>query len=179
MRFLTRLLKTPEEDENEDQDEFDAEESGLLMIPSLSADREGTAPAATPNADAPQAEVPAAEGELADPPSEGEASPAQDQAGEPVADGGETPDTTEESSPLQSEGAETAPEEGETEEASPDDPMSMFRGSAKRTHMAPVLKDNLEDIPAVELLAVARSIRNSLLGKQAVSGAGQGNEKAA
>jgi hypothetical protein len=179
MRFLTRLLKTPEEDENEDQDEFDAEESGLLMIPSLSGDREG---AASPAADAPQAEVPAAEGELANPPSEGEASPAEDGAGEPVADGGETPDTTEESSPPQSEGAETVPEEAQTEEAppdDPDDPMSMFRGSAKRTHMAPVLKDNLEDIPAVELLAVARSIRNSLLGKQAVSGAGQGNEKAA
>jgi hypothetical protein len=45
MRFLTRLLKTPNEDQEEDLDEFDAEENGLLMIRSLSGDREGPTPA--------------------------------------------------------------------------------------------------------------------------------------
>lgn len=179
MRFLTRLLKTPEEDQNEEQDEFDAEENGLLMIPSVAGDREGAAPAGTPEADASQAEVPAAEGKLANPPSQGEARGAEDEAGELLAGGGEPPDPTEESPPPQSQTAETVPEEAQTEEASPDDPMSMFRGTAKRTRMAPVLKEDLGDLSAVELLAAARSIRNSLLGRQAASGAGQENQKAA
>jgi len=179
MRFLTRLLKTPEEDQNEEQDEFDAEENGLLMIPSLPTDREEAAPAGTPEADARQAEVPAAEGELANPPFQGEARPAENEAGELLAGGGEPPDLTEESPPPQSQTAETVPEEAQTEEASPDDPMSMFRGTAKRTHMAPVLKEDLGDVSAVELLAAARSIRNSLLGRQGASGAGQGKQKAA
>ena len=169
MRFLTRLLKTPDEDQNEEQDEFDAEENGLLMIPSLPGDREGAALAGTSEADAPQTKVPAAEGELASPPSQGEARPAED----------EPPDATEESPPLQGETPETVAEEAQTEQASPDDPLNMFRGTAKRTHMAPVLKEDLEDVSAVELLAAARSIRNSLLGRQAVSGAGQGKQKAA
>jgi hypothetical protein len=179
MRFLTRLLKTPDEDQNEEQDEFDAEENGLLMIPSLPADKEGAALAGTPDADAPQAEVPVVEGELANPPSQGEARPAEDEAGELLAGGGEPPDPTEESPPPQSETVENVAEDGQTEQASPDDPMSMFRGTAKRTLMAPVLKEDLEDVSAVELLAAARSIRNTLLGGQAASGAGQRNEKAA
>jgi hypothetical protein len=169
MRFLTRLLKTPDEDQNEEQDEFDAEKNGLLMIPSLSGDREGTTLGGTSEADALQAKVPAAEGELASPPSQGEARPAED----------EPPDATEESPPLQSQTPETVAEEAQTEEGSPDDPLNMFRATAKRTHMAPVLKEDLEDVSAVELLAAARSIRNSLLGRQAVSGAGQGKQKAA
>ena len=56
MRFLTRLLKTPDEDQEEDQDEFDAEESGLLMVHALPADREGAASPGTPEAGAPQTE---------------------------------------------------------------------------------------------------------------------------
>jgi hypothetical protein len=35
MGFLTRLLKTPDEDQEEGPDELDAEEKGLLMVPSL------------------------------------------------------------------------------------------------------------------------------------------------
>jgi hypothetical protein len=167
MRFLTRLLKTPEEDQNEDEDEFAAEENGLLMVPSLPGDREGASLAGTPEADAAQAKVPAAEGELANPPSQGEARPAEDEAGQLVAGEGESPDLTKETRPPQSETQETVAEGAQTEQPSPDDPMNMFRGTAKRTHMAPVLKDNLEDVSAVDLLTVARSIRNDLLGRQA------------
>jgi hypothetical protein len=179
MRFLTRLLKTPDEDQNEEQDEFAAEENGLLMVPSLPGDRERASLAATPEADAAQAKVPAAEGELAIPPSQGEARPAEDEAGQLLADEAEPLGPTEEAPPPQAETPETVAEEAEAEQDSPDDPMNMFRSSAKRAHMAPALKDNLEDVSAVELLAAARSIRDSLQGRQVVSGTGQGSQKAA
>jgi hypothetical protein len=170
MRFLTRLLKTPEEDQNEDQDEFAAEENGLLMVPSLPGDREGAALAGTPEADAAQAKVPAVEGEMADPPSQEEARLAGDEAVQPLAGEGEAPDQTEESPPPESQAPESGGEEAQTEETSPDDPMNMFRGTAKRTYMAPVLKENLEELSAADLLAVARSLRNDLLGSQAAGG---------
>ena len=179
MRFLTRLLKTPDEDQNEEEDEFDAEENGLLMVPSVREDREGAALAGTPEADAPQAKVPAAEGELANPPPQGTAGAAEDEAGQLLTGEGEPSDPTKESPPLESETPETVAEEGQTEQASPDDPLNMFRATAKRTFMSPVLKDDLQDVSVAELLDTARSIRNILLGKQAVNEAGQGNEKAA
>jgi len=179
MRFLTRLLKTPDEDQNEEEDEFEAEENGLLMVPSVREDREREALAGTPEADAPQAKAPAAEGELANPPSQGTAGAAEDEAGQLLAGEGGPSDPAEESPPPESETPETVAEEAQTEEASPDDPLNMFRATAKRTFMAPVLKDDLQDVSVAELLAAARSIHNSLLGRQPVSGAGQGNEKAA
>jgi hypothetical protein len=179
MRFLTRLLKTPDEDQNEEQDEFAAEENGLLMIHSLPGDREAAAIAETAEANAPQANVPAAEGELANPPSRGEVKPTEEEAGQPLAGEGEPADPVEESPPPQSQAPETVGQEAQTQQASPDDPLNMFRGTAKRTYMVPVLKEDLEDVPAVDLLAVARSIRNSLLGRQATSSADQGNQKAA
>jgi len=179
MRFLTRLLKTPDEDQNEEEDEFDAEENGLLMVPSVREDREGAALAGTPEADAPQAKVPAAEGELANPPPQGTAGAAEDEAGQLLTGEGEPSDPPKESPPPESETPETVAEEAQTEEASPDDPLNMFRATAKRTFMSPVLKDDLQDVSVAELLAAARSIRNTLLGRQAVSDTGQGNEKAA
>lgn len=169
MRFLTRLLKTPEEDQNEEQDEFDAEENGLLIVNSLPRDAEGATPAGTPEADAPQASVPAVGREMADPPSQGDVRPAEDEAGQLLTGEDKSPGQTEKSPPPQSQAPESVGEEPQTEEGSSDDPMHMFRASAKRTFMAPVLKDDLEDLPAVDLLAVARSIRNDLLGRQAVA----------
>ena len=172
MRFLTRLLKTPEEDQDEEEDEFDAEKNGLLMIPSLPGDKEEAAPSATPEVEVTQAGMLAAEGTAPSSPAQEEAGPGEDQVGQPLAG--------EEESPLaQSLAPETVGEEAQTEEGSSDDPMHMFRASAKRAFMAPVLKEDLEDVSAAELLATARSIRNSLLGRQAASGAGQGNQKAA
>jgi len=170
MRFLTRLLKTPDEDQNEEQDEFDAEKNGLLMIPFLPGDEEGAALGGTPAADAPQAEAPVAEGKLANPPSQGEARPTEDEAGQLLAREGDPPDATEESPPPQSETPEAVAEEDPSEEGSSDDPMHMFRAGAKRTHMAQALKQDLEDVSATDLLAEARSIRNSLLGRPAAGG---------
>jgi len=179
MRFLTRLLKTPDEDQNEEEDEFEAEENGLLMIRSLPEDKDGAALVGTPEADVPEAKVSAAEGELSNPPLQGTAGAAEDEAGQLLTGEGEPSDPTKESPPPESETPETAAEESQTEQASPDDPLNMFRGTAKRTYMSQVLKDDLQDVSVAELLAAARSIRNTLLGEQAASDAGQGNEKAA
>jgi hypothetical protein len=179
MRFLTRLLKTPDQDQEEDQDEFDAEENGLLMVQALSGDKEGTESAGTPEADALRTEIPAAEGEPANPPSQGEVRPTEAEAEPLFADGGEPPAPAEESPPAETETPETVAEEAQTEQESSDDPLSLFRGAAKRIQMSPGLRADLQDVSAAELLAAARSVRNSLLGGQAASGAGQRNEKAA
>jgi hypothetical protein len=179
MRFLTRLLKTPDQDQEEDQDEFAAEENGLLMVQALPDGKERIGFAGTPEADAPQTGVPAAEGEPANPPSQGEVNPAEAEAEPLFAAAGEPPGPAEESPPPESQTPETVAEEAQTEQESSDDPLSLFKDAAKRTYMSPVLKEDLQDVSAAELLATARSVRNSVLGRQAASGAGQRNEKAA
>jgi hypothetical protein len=179
MRFLTRLLKTPDQDQEEDQDEFAAEENGLLMVQALPADREGAASPGTPEAGAPQTGAPVAEGEPANPPSQGEVRPAEAEAEPLFAIAGEPPGPAEESPPPESQTPESVAEEAQTEQESSDDPMSLFKGAAKRTYMSPVLKEDLQDVSAAELLATARSVRNSVLGRLAASGGGQTNEKAA
>jgi hypothetical protein len=179
MRFLTRLLKTPDEDHEEDQDEFDAEENGLLMVQALSGDKEGTASPGMPEADAPQTGTPAAEGQPANPPSQGEVRPVEAETEQLFAGAGESPAPAEESPPAESETPETVAEEAQTEQESSDDALSLFRGAAKRIQVSPALREGLLDVSASELLATARSVRNSLLGGQAASGADQRDEKAA
>ena len=179
MRFLTRLLKTPDEDQEEDQDEFAAEENGLLMVQALSGDKEGTGSSGMPEADAPQTGIPAAEGQPANPPSQGEVRPVEAESEQLFAGGGESPAPAEELPPAESETPETVAEEAQTEQESSDDPLSLFRSAAKRIQVSPTLREGLQDVPVAELLATARSVRSSLLGGQAASGAGQRNEKAA
>jgi len=179
MRFLTRLLKTPDEDQNEEQDEFAAEENGLLMMPSLPGDKEEAAPAATLKVEVTQAGMLGVEGTAPSPPALEEAPPGEDQVGQPLAGEERSPDATEESPLAQSLAPETVREEAQTEQGSPDDPMHMFRASAKRANMAAALKEDLQDVPAVDLLTEARLIRNSLRSRQAAGGAGQGKHKAA
>ena len=123
--------------------------------------------------------MPVAEGELANPPSQGEVRPAEAEAEQLFAAAGEPPGPAEESPPPESETPETVAEEAQTEQESSDDPLSLFKDAAKRIHMSPVLKEDLQDVSAAELLATARSVRNSVLGRLAASGAGQTNEKAA
>jgi hypothetical protein len=199
MRFLTKLIKTPEDDQNEDQDEFDAEKKGLLMIPSLPGEQEEGAASTRPpveaiNAGMPAAEgaastrpaveainagMPAAEGAAPYPPSQAEGGPAQDEVGQPPVGEGESSGATQESPLAQDPSQEIAGEQTDTEETSPDDPLHMFRATAKRTFMASALKDDLEDVPLAELLAEARSIRDSLASKEDAGGTGQGQERAA
>jgi hypothetical protein len=105
--------------------------------------------------------------------------PVEAEAGQLFPSEGGSPAPEEQSPPAQSETAETVGEEAQTEQESSDDPLSIFRGAAKRIHVSPVLKEGLQDVSASELLATARSVRNSLLGGQAASGASERNEKAA
>ena len=177
MRFLNRLLKTPEEELDETQDEFDAEEKGLLMIPSLPGDKEESPPSATLETVVSEPETLAAEGTVQGPPAEGEAATGPDQVAQPPASEGEPTTATQESPPSEDSTPETAGE-GTEEEGSPDDPMHMFRASAKRTYMATALTDGLEDVPIADLLAEARSLR-AILGGEAAGGAGQGKQKVA
>ena len=178
MRFLNRLLKTPEEEQDETKDEFDAEEKGLLMIPSLPGDKEESPPSATLETVVAEPETVAAEGTAQGPPAEGEAATGPDQVAQPPASEGEPTSASQELPPVEGSAAETAAEGSETEEGSPDDPMHMFRASAKRTYMAAALTGGLEDVPIADLLAEARSLR-AILGGEAASGAGQGKQRAA
>jgi hypothetical protein len=177
MRFLNRLLKTPEEDQDETNDEFDAEEKGLLMIPSLPGDNEEAPPSATLETVAGEPDTLVAEGTAQAPPAEGEAATGPDQIAQPPADEGEPATATQESPPAEDSTPETAGE-GTEEEGSPDDPMHMFRASAKRAYMAVALTEGLEDVSIADLLADARSLR-SMLGEEAARDAGQGKQKVA
>jgi len=174
MGFLKRLLKTPDEDQDEGQDEFNAERNGLLMVPSLPAD----------------AQAPTAEGGPASPPAQGETEAAQDEVSEPSQGEEEPLSLTDESPPVQSQAEQAAPEGVETEQAIPedvqveqassDDTLSLFRASAAtHAYLPSVLKEGLEHVSAADLLADARSIRNSLLGGQAADGGKQRSEEAA
>jgi hypothetical protein len=176
MRFLNRLLKTPEEEQDETKDEFDAEEKGLLMIPSLPGDKEESPPSATLETVASEPETLVAEGTAQGPPAEVEAATGPDQIAQPPAGEGEPATATQESPPAEDSTPE-AEAEG-TEEGSSDDPMHMFRASAKRAYMAAALTDGMEDVPIADLLAEARSLR-AILDGEAARDAGQGKQKVA
>jgi hypothetical protein len=178
MRFLNRLLKTPDEEQDETKDEFDAEEKGLLMIPSLPGDKEEAPPPATMETVAGETGTLAAQAAAPGPPAEAEAAAGPDEVAQPPASEGEPPTATEESQPVEGSAPETEGEEAEEGEGSPDDPMHMFRASAKRTHMAAALKDDLGDVSIADLLADAQAVRN-LLGGPSASDAGQGKQQAA
>jgi len=157
MGFLGRILKTPAADQPEEQDEFNAEETGLLMVPSLP----GT-----------QAEPEATEGDAAEgqlfiaedgPMSSPEAGPeANDTAAEPAAGEGGPLDLA--AAPAEGEGG------SEAEQGPSDGTMDLFRdGVVKVGGVSSVVTEGLEDVSAAELLAEARAIRNSLVGGAAGS----------
>jgi len=155
MGFLRRLLKTPDEDEDEGQDEFAAEENGLLMVPSLPGDREE--PATTEGGADSQVLMAAPE-------------PAEGALAQAVAGGLDPPDLAGASSAVQGQ-----PEQGPSDEA-----MDLFRAAAVRESlMSPVLKESVEDVSVTDLLAEARSIRDCLSGGDAGSGAGERKQEAA
>lgn len=156
MGFLGRLLKTPDEDEDEAQDEFAAEENGLLMVPSLPGDQE--APATTEGAY--QVRVRAEGDEPMDPRQAGPG-PTDDAPAQPVANGVDTLDL-----PAAQSEPEPVPAQGpQPEQGSSDETMNLFRTAALReVVLSPVLKEGIEDVSAMDLLAEARSIRDSLPG---------------
>ena len=149
MGFLGRILKTPAESQSEEQDEFNAEEKGLLMVPSLPGGE-------------------AEPGTTEDGIDQGGVTTAEDGPGpEPIEDAEAQPLGSDEG-PLDlaavASGAQGQPEPGAVQESS-DDAMDLFRAAAVRESVLPsALTDSLEDVSAAELLTEARSIRNSLLG---------------
>lgn len=153
MGFLKRVAKTPDESQDEGEDEFNAEENGLLMASSPPSD----------------AQTPAGVAESTDPSAPAEAEPAQDPASQ-VAQGGEDPpDMTAEPPAADSEAQQGASAD---EAATDDDALALFKASAKEgmTGIPSVLREDFEDISAADLLAEARAVRAGLLGVEAPGG---------
>ena len=161
MGFLTRLLKTPDEDQEEGPDELDAEEKGLLMVPSLPGE-ERPEPEGEPDARGTDVQ-----GELVGPPAQG--ADLVEAATPPLlSDGGESPEPARDSLPIQDATNEPASAEAPAEQASSDDAMDMFRADTERKDLLPSgLTDGLVEVSAADLLAEARSLRNSILDGQA------------
>lgn len=159
MGLLKRLRRRPGD---EDEDEFDAEESGLLMVSSPPSN----------------AEKAAREEESASPPAQEEAQASQPEAAEPSPGGGDPLDLTPASPPVQSQAQPAVAQEAPAQESSFGDSLSLFKASvSEQTSLLPVLKDTLEDIAAADLLADARSVRDRLLGRvPTVGGEQQGQE---
>lgn len=164
MGFLTRLLKTPDEDQDEGQDEFAAEENGLLMVPSLPRDE---AESARAGATAAEPEAP-----MAVP------TPNEDVAAQPVASEADPLDLAAEPPAVQSEPEPGNGPEPQSEQGSSDGAMDLFRAAAiHESSLSSVLKEGIEDISATDLLAEARSIRDVLSTKG--SGAAERQQEAA
>jgi hypothetical protein len=174
MGFLKRLQKTPDEDEDEGQDEFAAEENGLLMVPSLPRDK---AEPATTEGGAAQADVPAAAGGAMAPPQAGP-EPAEGALAQAVAGGLDPPDLPASLSATQIQPEPAPGQEPQPEQGPPDEAMDLFRAAAVRENlMPPILKEGVEDVSVTELLAEARSIRDCLSGGR--SGTGEREQEAA
>lgn len=178
MRFLNRLLKTPDEDRDEDQDEFNAEESGLLIAGPPSGAGEEAAPADPHEAGAPHGTLFPEEGE-APSPLQVEAEHSGDEAGERPEGRGDPPGPAADPLTAVSQEQQSAPEAPQAKEGSSDDPLALFRAAAAGETYVPALKEGLEEVSAVDLLAEARSIRSSLLGTRATGDARQRGEEAA
>jgi hypothetical protein len=180
MGLLSRVLKTPDDDSDEAQEKLEAEEGGLFMA-SSSADKEAADAPPEPGADAP----PEVTGETAAG-AEGEAQGASPEAtGETAAEAegvaqGASPE--EEGKPAEAADDATSGEPAARESAtdSDDDPLAAFRSTAGQRRHAQTLHDDLEDVPAAELLAEARSILDALGGaSQGSHVPGEAEEKAA
>ena len=168
MGFLGRILKTPAESQSEEQDEFNAEEKGLLMVPSLPG---GEAEPGTSEDGIDQGGVTTAEDGPMDLP---EAGPDPAGALQPGGNAGDPLDLA-----AMASGAQEQPEPGAVQESS-DGALDLFRAAAVRESVLPsALTDSLEDVSAAELLAEARSIRNSLLGGGSAALAKEADQRAA
>lgn len=173
MQFLKRLMKNPDEDRDEAEDEFAAEESGLLMETSLPGRTEQvSSPEASP-ASVTEDALTTAQAETPDPAGTEAQATASEATHPPVAEGG--PPELDDQSPKASGEEQSTTEE----ETAADDPMALFKAAgAHRSHLESI-KDELEDISVAELLAEARSIRSSLVGGQSASSGAEEEQRAA
>jgi hypothetical protein len=161
MGFLTRLLKTPNDDEDEMQDELRAEETGLLMASSIPREEDADTPPDTgvdappdTGADAPPeaaAEMPPEAEDAAPTGEDGAESPAEEEQDEPAQD----------SAPAEPEAPVEPPPDESPEEPS-DDPLAVFRSSQSQRRHTDAFRQDLVEVPLDELLAEARSIRDAL-----------------
>lgn len=169
MGLLSRILKTPDDDTDEVQDEFQAEESGLLMASSPAGEEAAGTPPETGLDASPEAaaEMPA-EAEDVAPTAEGSAeNPSQQEEGEPP----EVANDSEASEP---------PAESEPPEDSADDPLAAFRSTLDQRRHVQGIEDDLVDVPAADLLVEARSILDALAGaNQGPQLLGEAEEEAA
>jgi hypothetical protein len=174
MGLLSRILKTPDDDTDEVQDEFQAEESGLLMAASpASKEAAVTPPEAGADASLEVTAETAAEAEGVALTAEGEAQgPSQQEEGE-------SPEA------ANDPGASEPPSEGEPPPSEPpdgsaDDPLAAFRSTVGERRHVQGIQDDLVDVSAAELLAEARSIRDALVGaNQGPQLLGEAEEEAA
>jgi len=157
-------MKNTVEEKGEEQDEFAAEENGLLMVPSLPGER--AEPARTEGAAA-ESQVPTAA-----------PVPAEDAGAQPVASGVDPLDLAGTSSAAQGQPEPVPGQEPQLEQGSSNEAMDLFRTDAVREDLlSPVLMDSIEDVSVTDLLAEARSIRDGLSGGR--SGAGEREQEAA
>jgi hypothetical protein len=164
MGFLGRLMKNTVEEQGEEQDEFAAEENGLLMVPSLPGEQ--AEPAAAKDT-ATEFQVP-----IAAP------VPAEDVPVQPVASGADPLDLAGASSAVQGQPEPIPGQEPQAEQGSSNEAMNLFRAAAVREDLlSPVLKESIEDVSVTDLLAEAHSILDSLSGGQ--GGAGERRQEAA
>jgi hypothetical protein len=178
MRFLTRIMKTPVEDQDEGQDEFEAEKNGLLMVPSLPGQEGETVEA--PQAESDPAAAPAAEEELASALPQDQSTPTEDVEAQPSSSEEDPLDMAEAPAPAESEVQQTAAPAEQAEQDPSNDTLDLFRAAATRdSHLSPALAEDLKDVSAADLLAEARSIRDTLLSAQASGGTRERHREAA
>ena len=157
-------MKNTVEEKGEEQDEFAAEENGLLMVPSLPGER---AEPATAEGAAAQSQVPVAA-----------PGPAEDMGAQPVASGADTLELAGASSAVQSQPEPAPGQESQLEQGSSSEAMDLFRAAAVRESvLSPALTKGIEEVSVTDLLAEARSIRDCLSGGR--SGAGRREQEAA
>ena len=177
MQFLKRLMKNPDEDRDEAEDEFAAEESGLLMETSLPGRTEQvSSPEASP-ASVTEDALTTAQAETPDPAGTEAQATASEATHPPVAEGG--PPELDDQSPKASGEEQSTAEEETAGETSADDPMALFKAAGTHRSYLESIKDELEDISVAELLAEARSIRSSLVGGQSASSGAEEEQRAA
>lgn len=172
MRLFKGSKDTSDEDQDENEDEFHAEESGLLMAQPPPGDSEKAGTPSAPEGDTPESKPP--ENESADPLSLDDPGAGEGEAAQSPESGGDPLDIVNDSSSSPSEEQGASPPVVSTVSASSDSAMDLFKAAAtgSKDSLSSALKDDLEDVSAEDILADARYIRNLLLGEQAAANEG-------
>jgi hypothetical protein len=173
MRFLKGHKKTAEEDFDESQDEFNAEESGLLMTESAVDDGQEAELTAAAQGEDPPTDAVVEDGDLSVT-SEEEGEAAESDVAPPPEAGDATLQVVDESSSPDKE------ESAVGERDSSDSSLDLFKSAASsRDSVNPLLKDELGSVSAADLLTEARAVCSMLLRAKTSAGTDSENERAA